>query len=143
MDDGVAAPATLKALLSLGLHAGKCVDARDFVYLAKDERTGRYVCDPTPRRPRARGDPCPDDSTVNARRETDDDVRRFAYNHRTKWASVDNFQFDDPVSAQCGNQPVRRVHGEDAAVLASSSGEESSSPRHRTGVASMAWGSTR
>jgi len=38
---------------------------------------------------------------VNARRETDDDVRRFAYNHRTKWASVDNFQFDDPVSAQC------------------------------------------
>ena len=101
LDDGVAAPATLKALLSLGLHAGKCVDARDFVYLAKDERTGRYVCDPTPRRPRARGDPCPDDSTVNARRETDDDVRRFAYNHRTKWASVDNFQFDDPVSAQC------------------------------------------
>ena len=99
LDDGVAAPATLKALLSLGLHAGKCVDARDFVYLAKDERTGRYVCDPTPRRPRARGDPCPDDSTVNARRETDDDVRRFAYNHRTKWASVDNFQFDDPVSA--------------------------------------------
>ena len=143
LDDGVAAPATLKALLSLGLHAGKCVDARDFVYLAKDERTGRYVCDPTPRRPRARGDPCPDDSTVNARRETDDDVRRFAYNHRTKWASVDNFQFDDPVSAQCGNQPVRRVHGEDAAVLASSSGEEPSSPRHRTGVASMAWRSTR
>ena len=55
LDDGVAAPATLKALLSLGLHAGKCVDARDFVYLAKDESTGRYVCDPTPRRPRARG----------------------------------------------------------------------------------------
>ena len=36
LDDGVAAPATLKALLSLGLHAGKCVDARDFVYLAQD-----------------------------------------------------------------------------------------------------------
>ena len=42
----------------------------------------------------------------------------------------------------CGNQPVRRVHftksflGDDAAVLARSSGEEPASPRHRAGVAS-------
>ena len=51
-----------------------------------------------------------------------------------------------------GNQPVRRVHptilhevflGDDAAVLARSSGEEPASPRHRAGVASMAWRSTR
>ena len=32
--------------------------------------------------------------------------------------------------------------GDDAAVLASSSGEEPASPRHRAGVASMAWRST-
>ena len=31
----------------------------------------------------------------------------------------------------CGNQPVRRVLGDDAAVLARSSGEEPASPRHR------------
>ena len=43
----------------------------------------------------------------------------------------------------CGNQPVRRVHGDDAAVLARSSGEETASPRHRAGVASMAWRTTR
>ena len=52
----------------------------------------------------------------------------------------------------CGNQTVRRVHrefftksflGDDAAVLALSSGEEPASPRHRAGVASMAWRTTR
>ena len=52
----------------------------------------------------------------------------------------------------CGDQPVRRVHrqfftksflGDDAAVLARSSGEEPASPRHRAGVASMAWRTTR
>ena len=50
----------------------------------------------------------------------------------------------------CGNQPVCRVHfftksflGDDAAVLAPSSGEERASPRHRAGSASMAWRSTR
>ena len=52
----------------------------------------------------------------------------------------------------CGNQPVRRVHrqfftksflGDGAAVLARSSGEEPASPRHRAGVASMAWRTTR
>ena len=52
----------------------------------------------------------------------------------------------------CGNQPLRRVHrqfftksflGDDAAILARSSGEEPASPRHRAGVASMAWRPTR
>ena len=38
----------------------------------------------------------------------------------------------------CGNQPKCRVH----AVLARSSGEEPASPRHRAGVASMAWRTT-
>ena len=33
--------------------------------------------------------------------------------------------------------------GDDAAVLARSSGEEPASPRHRAGVASMAWRTTR
>ena len=33
--------------------------------------------------------------------------------------------------------------GDDAAILARSSGEEPASPRHRAGVASMAWRSTR
>ena len=33
--------------------------------------------------------------------------------------------------------------GDDAAVLARSSGEEAASPRHRAGVASMAWRATR
>jgi hypothetical protein len=43
----------------------------------------------------------------------------------------------------CGNQPVHRVHGDDAAVLARSSGEEPASPRHRADIASMAWRTTR
>jgi hypothetical protein len=33
--------------------------------------------------------------------------------------------------------------GDDAAALAPSSGEEPASPRHRAGVASMAWRTTR
>ena len=33
--------------------------------------------------------------------------------------------------------------GDDAAVMARSSGEEPASPRHRAGVASMAWRTTR
>ena len=58
---------------------------------------------------------------------------------------------DENCGQLCGNQPVRRVHrqfftksflGDDAAVLASSSGEESASPSHRAGVASMAWRTT-
>ena len=53
----------------------------------------------------------------------------------------------------CGNQPVSRVHptnlhtksflGDDVVALAPASGEESASPRHRAGVASMAWRTTR
>jgi hypothetical protein len=39
----------------------------------------------------------------------------------------------------CGNQPVRRVLGDDVAALAPLSGEEPASLRHRAGVASMAW----
>ena len=38
---------------------------------------------------------------------------------------------------------TKSFHGDDAAVLAPSSGEEPASPRHRAGVASMAWRSTR
>ncbi len=38
----------------------------------------------------------------------------------------------------CGSQPERRANGDDAAVLAPSSGEERAPPRHRAGVASMA-----
>ena len=41
---------------------------------------------------------------------------------------------------QCVGCPL---HGDGAAVLAPSSGEEPASPRHRAGVASMAWRSTR
>ena len=36
----------------------------------------------------------------------------------------------------CGNQPVCRLLGDDAAVLAPSSNEEPASPPHRAGVAS-------
>ena len=49
----------------------------------------------------------------------------------------------------CGNQPVRRVLfiksflGDEAAVPAPSSGDELAPPRHRAGVASMAWRTTR
>ena len=58
---------------------------------------------------------------------------------------------DITCSNLCGNQPVRRVQqfftksflGNDAAVLARSSGEEPTPPRHRAGAASMAWRSTR
>ena len=46
----------------------------------------------------------------------------------------------DDVEHCVKNQPVRQVH---AAVLALSSGEDSASPRHRAGVASMAWRTTR
>ena len=38
---------------------------------------------------------------------------------------------------------TKSFHGDDAAVLARSSGEELTPPRHRAGVASMAWRSTR
>ena len=38
---------------------------------------------------------------------------------------------------------TKSFHGDDAAVLAPSSGEEPASPRHRAGVASMAWRTTR
>ena len=38
---------------------------------------------------------------------------------------------------------VRSFLGDDAVVLALSSGEEPASPRHRAGVASMAWRTTR
>ena len=37
----------------------------------------------------------------------------------------------------------KSFRGDDAAALAPSSGEEPASPRHRAGVASMAWRSTR
>ena len=42
-----------------------------------------------------------------------------------------------------GNQPVRRVLGDDAAILARSSGEDSALPHHRAGIVSMAWRTTR
>ena len=48
----------------------------------------------------------------------------------------------DYKSSLCANQPVCRVHDDDAAVLVPSSGEEPTSPRHRAGVASMAWRTT-
>jgi len=38
---------------------------------------------------------------------------------------------------------TKSLLGDDAAVLARSSGEEPASPRHRAGVASMAWTTTR
>ena len=54
------------------------------------------------------------------------------------------------VSLLSGNQPVRRVQfftksclGDDVAMLAPPSGEEPASPRHRGGVASMAWRTLR
>ena len=50
----------------------------------------------------------------------------------------------------CGNQPVRRVRfftksllGDDVAALDPSSDEEPAPPRHRAGVASMTWRTTR
>ena len=61
-------------------------------------------------------------------------------------------QCDATAGDLCGNQPVCRVHrefftksflGDEAAVLARSSGEEPASPCHRAGVASMAWRTTR
>ena len=56
------------------------------------------------------------------------------------------------VSLLCGNQEcagctryffTKSSLGNDAAVLARSSGEEPASPRHRAGTASMAWRTTR
>ena len=41
------------------------------------------------------------------------------------------------------NQCVGSFLGDDAAVLARSSGEEPAPPRHRAGIASMAWRTTR
>ena len=43
----------------------------------------------------------------------------------------------------CTRQFTKSFLGDDAAVLARSSGEEPASPRHRAGVASMAWRTTR
>ena len=68
--------------------------------------------------------------------------------------AVDSFGFETdlraftPVwkstSVGCTRQFITKSFlGDDAAVLAGSSGEEPASPRHRAGVASMAWRSTR
>ena len=43
----------------------------------------------------------------------------------------------------CTRQYTKSFLGNDVAVLARSSGEEPASPRHRAGVASMAWRTTR
>ena len=43
----------------------------------------------------------------------------------------------------CTRQYTKSFLGNDAAVLARSSGEEPASPRHRAGIASMAWRTTR
>ena len=64
--------------------------------------------------------------------------------------------FDVRRRVRCGSRPVckstsvsgaqffaKSFLGDDAAVLARSSGEEPASPRHRAGVASMAWRTTR
>ena len=63
---------------------------------------------------------------------------------------LDACAYPDASYDLCGKQPVRRAHfftksflGDDAAVLARSSGEEPASPRHRAGVVSMAWRTTR
>ena len=58
--------------------------------------------------------------------------------------------FDMRRRVRCGSRPVCKSTsvsgsflGEDAAVLARSSGEEPASPRHRAGVTSMEWRTTR
>ena len=50
-----------------------------------------------------------------------------------------------PVPGRVGTQPVftKPFLGDDAAVPAPSSGDEPAPPRHRAGVASMAWRTTR
>jgi hypothetical protein len=67
-------------------------------------------------------------------------------------ACTANWAANYVVAACVEIKPVRRVYrqfftksflGDDAAVLAPSSGEGPASPRHRADVASMAWRSTR
>ena len=72
------------------------------------------------------------------------------------FASIGAFQAENSVCAECAsdeadwvstcveiNQCVGYTLGDDVAALALSSGEEPASPRHRAGIASMAWWTTR
>ena len=56
---------------------------------------------------------------------------------QTKWGAFGCVETNQCVGC------TKSFLGDDAAVLARSSGEEPASPRHRAGVASMAWRTTR
>ena len=72
--------------------------------------------------------------------------------NRGHWAGPDRDQGTIYCDGLCGNQPgaldarqffTKSFLGDDAAILARSSGEEPASPRHRAGAATMAWRTTR
>ena len=65
----------------------------------------------------------------------------FVVNVDTKWSTHGPFE-DDRATCRPAWKSTS-VSGADAADLARSSGEEPASPRHRAGVASMAWRTTR
>ena len=69
-------------------------------YSARDERTGRLMCDPTPKQRRVLGDAEVDPSRANARRLADDSVTRLAYNHRIRWASLEDFDAERALGDQ-------------------------------------------
>ena len=65
----------------------------------------------------------------------------FVVNVDTKWSTHGPFE-DDRATCRPAWKSTS-VSGADAADLARSSGEEPASPRHRAGVASMAYRTTR
>ena len=68
-----------------------------------------------------------------------DEVSAFARVARTSYAVWKSTS----ASGAPDNSSLSPFLGDDVAVLAPSSGEEPASPRHRAGVASMAWRTTR
>ena len=64
------------------------------------------------------------------------DAYLVVYSSSTVWKSTN-------ASGAPDNSSLSHFLGDDVAVLARSSGEELASPRHRAGVASMAWRTMR
>ena len=78
--------------------------------MARDDRTGRLFCDPTPRQPRIRGRADPGDVNAYVDGEAPaptgkaeampDSIKRFAYHSRSGWATLDDFAFARPLGQQ-------------------------------------------
>ena len=136
------------------LHAAYAgADAPALIAARKAEVAGLFLGDAKERGVRdacARGDQAYVARACGTLKSLGDLRVPIAAQERCDWARacIDGANVADCVEInQCVGCPrqffTKSFLGDDAAVLARSSGEEPASPRHRAGVASMAWRSTR